>query len=165
MGGRGGTSGISAYTAAIPSDMDGVIRRLTDLGPALNGSQKQINQATEIRDNAQDAMIEAVMEKYTIRDNVLQEIIDGPTAMKAGVKKAYDTGYSLNGATIGEQWAQRRAKLYRDVSTELKKIDALIQSKKSAAWWINNRNTTMFREYIVKGLTIGEMEKRGYWRK
>lgn len=169
MGGRGGASGFgptSKAMAALPDDTKAMAKRMEEGGPALSGAAREVSQADDIRSSAQYAMVGAVMQKHQISADTLQDIADGKDAMRKGVEAAYSTALNNFGTkSVAQEWAARKAQTYRAVAADLRKIDAVLQQKTSASWWLANKNMTSFREYIKSGKSIAEMEKAGWFRK
>lgn len=124
MGGRGGSSGLSGGASSrLPSyDTKSMADRMSSTGPALSGSPKQVSWANDIRDEAHNAMVYAVMDKHRIDSDVLADIAQGKTAMKKGVVSAYKKGLEISGnKSVAQEWAIRRADTYKKVSDDLKK--------------------------------------------
>lgn len=171
MGGRGSNSGVGGATASanamLPSyDTKALAERMSTGLPALSGTLKQVRWAEDIRDEAQQTMLAAITAKYNIGNDTYQDIANGKKSMQDGVQKAYNTGFGISGnKTVAKEWAERRAKTYKDVSDDLQRADTILQGKTESSWWIKNRSNTAFRKYITSGKTVSEMEKSGWFQR
>ena len=171
MGGRGSNSGVGGATASanamLPSyDTKALAKRMQTGLPALSGTLKQVRWASDIRDEAQKTMLAAITAKYNIGNDTYQDIANGKKSMQDGVQKAYNTGFGISGnKTVAKEWAERRAKTYKDVSDDLQRVDTILQGKTESSWWIKNRINTAFREYVTSGKTVSEMEKSGWFKR
>lgn len=171
MGGRGSSSGTGRATASanamLPSyDTKALSERMSTGLPQLSGTPKQVSWAGDIRYEAQGTMLGAITAKHKIDADTYQDIANGKKSMQDGVQKAYNTGLKISGnKTVAKEWAERRAKKYKDVSDDLKRVDTLLQSKTESSWWIKNRSNTAFRQYVTSGKTVSEMEKSGWFKR
>ena len=171
MGGRGSNSGVVGATASanamLPSyDTKALAERMSHGLPELSGTQKQVRWASDIRYEAQETMLQAITAKYNIGNDTYQDIANGKKSMQDGVQKAYNTGFGISGnKTVAKEWAERRAKTYKDVSDDLQRVDTILQGKTESSWWIKNRSNTAFRQYVKSGKTVSEMEKSGWFKR
>ena len=170
MGGRGSNSGVGGATASanamLPSyDTKALAKRMLTGLPELSGTLKQVRWASDIRYEARQTMFQAITTKYNIGKDTYQDIANGKKSMQDGVQKAYNIAFETSGnKKIAKEWAERRAKTYKDVSDDLQKVDTILQGKTESSWWIKNRNTA-FSEYITSGKTVSEVEKSGWFRR
>lgn len=173
MGGRGSNSGVGGATASanamLPSyDTTALSKRILTGLPELSGTLKQVRWASDIRNEARQTMFQAITRKYNIGSNIYQDIANGKKSMQDGVQKAYNIGFEGSGnKRIAKEWAERRAKTYKDVSDDLKRVDTILQGKTESSWWIKNRIRAefTFRDYITSGKTVSEMEKSGWFKR
>ena len=172
MGGRGSNSGVGGATASanamLPSyDTKALAKRMLNGLPELSGTLKQVRWASDIRYEARQTMFQAITTKYNIGKDTYQDIANGKKSMQDGVKKAYNIGFEISGnnKTVAKEWAERRAKTYKDVSDDLQRVDTILQGKTESSWWIKNRINTAFREYVTSGKTVSEMEKSGWFKR
>lgn len=171
MGGRGSSSGVGGATASanamLPSyDTKSLAKRMTTGLPALSGTLKQVRWAEDIRAEARQTMFQAITTKYNIGNDTYKDIANGKKSMQDGVQKAYNIGFEISGnKTIAKEWAERRAKTYKDVSDDLQRADTILQGKTESSWWIKHRSNTAFREYITSGKTVSEMEKSRWFQR
>ena len=170
MGGRGSNSGVGGATASanamLPSyDTKALAKRMLTGLPELSGTLKQVRWASDIRYEARQTMFQAITTKYNIGNDTYKDIANGKKSMQDGVQKAYNTGLGISGnKTVAKEWAERRAKTYKDVSDDLQKVDTILQGKTESSWWIKNRNTA-FSEYVTSGKTVSEVEKSEWFRR
>lgn len=170
MGGRGSNSGVGGATASanamLPSyDTKALSKRMLTGLPELSGTLKQVRWASDIRNEARQTMFQAITTKYNIGNDTYKDIANGKKSMQDGVQKAYNIGFEISGnKTVAKEWAERRAKTYKDVSDDLKRVDTILQGKTESSWWIKNRNTS-FREYVTSGKTVSEWEKSEWFRR
>lgn len=169
MGGRGSNSGVGGATASanamLPSyDTTALAKRILTGLPELSGTLKQVRWASDIRNEARQTMFQAITTKYNIGSDTYKDIANGKKSMQAGVQKAYNIGFEEGNKRVAKEWAERRAKTYKDVSDDLKRVDAILQGKTESSWWIKNRNTS-FREYVTSGKTVSEWEKSEWFRR
>lgn len=170
MGGRGSNSGVGGATASanamLPSyDTKALAKRMLTGLPELSGTLKQVRWASDIRSEARQTMFQAITTKYNIGNDTYKDIANGKKSMQDGVQKAYNIGFDISGnKTVAKEWAERRAKTYKDVSDDLQRVDTILQGKTESSWWIKNRNTS-FREYITSGKTVSEWEKSEWFRR
>ena len=170
MGGRGSNSGVGGATASanamLPSyDTTALAKRILMGLPELSGTLKQVRWASDIRNEARQTMFQAITRKYNIGSDTYKDIANGKKSMQDGVQKAYNIAFETSGnKTIAKEWAERRAKTYKDVSDDLQKVDTILQSKTESSWWIKNRNTA-FSEYVTSGKTVSEIEKSGWFKR
>lgn len=172
MGGRGSNSGVGGATASanamLPSyDTTALAKRILNGLPELSGTLKQVRWASDIRNEARQTMFQAITRKYNIGNDTYQDIANGKKSMQDGVQKAYNIGFDSGNKTIAKEWAERRAKTYKDVSDDLKRVDTILQGKTEASWWIKNRIRAefTFSDYITSGKTVSEMEKSGWFKR
>lgn len=169
MGGRGSNSGVGGATASanamLPSyDTKALAKRMLTGLPELSGTLKQVRWASDIRYEARQTMFQAITTKYNIGSDTYKDIANGKKSMQDGVQKAYNIGFEEGNKTVAKEWAERRAKTYKDVSDDLQRVDTILQGKTESSWWIKNRNTS-FREYITSGKTVSEWEKSEWFRR
>lgn len=170
MGGRGSNSGVGGATASanamLPSyDTTALAKRMLTGLPELSGTMKQVRWASDIRNEARQTMFQAITTKYNIGNDTYKDIANGKKSMQDGVQKAYNIGFEISGnKTVAKEWAERRAKTYKDVSDDLRRVDTILQGKTESSWWIKNRNTS-FREYVTSGKTVSEWEKSEWFRR
>ena len=169
MGGRGSNSGVGGATASanamLPSyDTTALSKRLLTGLPELSGTLKQVRWASDIRYEARQTMFQAITTKYNIGSDTYKDIANGKKSMQDGVQKAYNIGFEEGNKKVAKEWAERRAKTYKDVSDDLKRVDTILQGKTESSWWIKNRNTS-FREYVTSGKTVSEWEKSEWFRR
>lgn len=169
MGGRGSNSGVGGATASanamLPSyDTTALAKRILTGLPELSGTLKQVRWASDIRYEARQTMLQAITTKYNIGSDTYKDIANGKKSMQDGVQKAYNIGFEEGNKRVAKEWAERRAKTYKDVSDDLKRVDTILQGKTESSWWIKNRNTS-FREYVTSGKTVSEWEKSEWFKR
>lgn len=162
MGGRGSNSGVGGATASanamLPSyDTTALAKRILTGLPELSGTLKQVRWASDIRNEARQTMMQAITRKYNIGNDTYKDIANGKKSMQDGVQKAYNIAFETSGnKKVAKEWAERRAKTYKDVSDDLKRVDTILQGKTEASWWIKNRIRAefTFSDYITSGKTF-----------
>lgn len=170
MGGRGSNSGVGGATASanamLPSyDTTALAKRILTGLPELSGTLKQVRWASDIRYEARQTMFQAITTKYNIGSDTYRDIANGKKSMQDGVQKSYNIALETSGnKRVAKEWAERRAKTYKDVSDDLRRVDTILQGKTESSWWIKNRNTS-FREYVTSGKTVSEWEKSEWFRR
>lgn len=153
MGGRGGASGMSnAWKNEIPKLNEYQHKRQL---PELQGSEKQVKWAKEIRDNLGEDLWRYVISRTSDgKPSGIYNILS-----KQGIKGAIQdieksvnlfSGYERQSNNRKKEIINRRLLSYKELARRIKKYNE-IMSNRSAAFWIDNRRNSQ-RNYMNERL-------------
>lgn len=151
MGGRG-----SAGASGSTSDR-GIMSRLSGFPgkmnfPALEGSDRQVAWANQLRRNAFNYLYQEAVERDANGRQFghVRTLMNGKEAMLSEIKSSAE-GVDRE---VRGQWINRRVDAYNSAAERYGRLKNMFESNKSAKYWIDHRDANSMAE--LKNIVLGK---------